>query len=141
MQGYWNLPKETAETITLDGWLKTGDLGHLDQNSRLFISAGRKKDLIIRAGENVSPLAIENILINHPAILEAAVVGVLDERTGERVKAYVVLRQQTSATGSELKSYCRKNLPAFMTPDDFQFMKELPKTATGKILKAELKKT
>ena len=140
MRGYWNLPKETAETITFDGWLKTGDLGHLDQNNRLFISAGRKKDLIIRAGENVSPLAIENILINHPAILEAAVVGIPDERTGERVKAYVVLRQQTSATGSELKSYCRKNLPAFMTPDDFQFMKELPKTATGKILKAELKK-
>ena len=140
MQGYWNLPKETAETITFDGWLKTGDLGHLDQNNRLFISAGRKKDLIIRAGENVSPLAIENILINHPAILEAAIVGVPDERTGERVKACVVLRQQTTATDSELKSYCRKNLPAFMTPDDFQFMKELPKTATGKILKAELKK-
>ena len=140
MRGYWNLPKETTETITSDGWLKTGDLGHLDEKNRLFISAGRKKDLIIRAGENVSPLAIENTLMNHPAILEVAVLGVPDERAGERVKVCVVLRQEATATERELKSYCRKNLPAFMTPDYFQFMKELPKTATGKILKTELKK-
>jgi len=141
MQGYWNLPKETAETITSDGWLKTGDLGHLDKKNRLFISAGRKKDLIIRAGENVSPLAIENALMNHPAIAEVAAVGVSDERAGERVKVCIALRPETTTTESELKSYCRKNLPAFMVPDYFQFMEELPKNATGKILKTELKKT
>jgi len=141
MQGYWNLPKETANTITSDGWLKTGDLGHLDKENRLFISAGRKKDLIIRAGENVSPLAIENALMNHPAIAEVAAVGVSDERAGERVKVCIALRPETTVTESELKSYCRKNLPAFMVPDYFQFMEELPKNATGKILKTELKKT
>ena len=141
MQGYWNLPKETAKTITSDGWLKTGDLGHLDKENRLFISAGRKKDLIIRAGENVSPLAIENALMNHPAIAEVAAVGVSDERAGERVKVCIALRPETTTTESELKSYCQKNLPAFMVPDYFQFMEELPKNATGKILKTELKKT
>jgi long-chain acyl-CoA synthetase len=140
MHGYWNLPKETAITITADGWLKTGDLGHLDKENRLFISAGRKKDLIIRAGENVSPLTIENALMNHPAIAEVAAVGVPDERTGERVKVCITLRTEMTITENELKSFCRKNLPAFMVPDYYQVMKELPKNATGKILKTELKK-
>ena len=141
MQGYWNLPKETAKTITSDGWLKTGDLGHLDKKNFLFISAGRKKDLIIRAGENVSPLAIENALMNHPAIAEVAAIGVADKRTGERVKVCIALRPEATTTESELKSFCRKNLPAFMVPDYFQVMEELPKNATGKILKSKLKKT
>jgi long-chain acyl-CoA synthetase len=140
MQGYWNLPKETADAITPNGWLKTGDLGYIDKKNRLFISAGRKKDLIIRAGENVSPLAIENVLMNHPAIAEVAAVGVPDERAGERVKVCIALRHGTIVTENELKSYCRKNLPVFMIPDYFQFMEELPKNATGKILKTKLKK-
>ncbi len=140
MQGYWNLPKETADAITPDGWFKTGDLGHIDKENRLFISAGRKKDLIIRAGENVSPLAIENALMNHPAIAEVAAVGLPDERAGERVKVCIALRHGKILTENELKSYCRKNLPTFMVPDYFQFMEELPKNATGKILKTELKK-
>ena len=78
--------------------------------------------------------------MNHPAIAEVAAVGVYDERTGERVKVCISLRHGTIATENELKSYCRKNLPAFMIPDYFQFMEELPKNATGKVLKAELKK-
>ena len=139
MKGYWNKPDETAETLSADGWLKTGDLGHLDEKGRLFISAGRKKDLIIRAGENVSPLAIENALMGHPAIAEVAAVGIADERIGEKVKVCVVLRQDTDATEQELKSFCRQKLPAFMAPDMFQFMESLPKTATGKILKSELR--
>ena len=139
MKGYWNKPEETAETLSADGWLRTGDLGHLDEKGRLFISAGRKKDLIIRAGENVSPLAIENALMGHPAIAEVAAVGIADERIGEKVKVCVVLRQDTDATEQELKSFCRQKLPAFMTPDMFQFMESLPKTATGKILKSELR--
>jgi long-chain acyl-CoA synthetase len=139
MKGYWNKPDETAETLSADGWLRTGDLGHLDEKGRLFISAGRKKDLIIRAGENVSPLAIENALMGHPAIAEVAAVGIADERIGEKVKVCVVLRQGTDATEQELKSFCRQKLPAFMTPDMFQFMESLPKTATGKILKSELR--
>ena len=86
-------------------------------------------------------MAIENALINHPAIAEVAAVGVPDERTGERVKVCIALRPETTTTESELKAYCQKNLPAFMVPDYFQFMEELPKNATGKILKTELKKT
>ena len=141
MKGYWNKPDETAETLSADGWLRTGDLGHLDEKGRLFISAGRKKDLIIRAGENVSPLAIENVLMSHPAIAEVAAVGIPDERLGEKVKVFAVLREGQQATEQELKDLCRKKLPAFMTPDTFQFMESLPKTASGKILKSELRAT
>ena len=141
MKGYWNKPGETKETIDSEGWLRTGDLGHLDEKGRLFISVGRKKDLIIRAGENVSPLAIENALMSHPAIAEVAVVGMADERLGEKVKVFAVLHQGSQATDQELKDLCRKKLPIFMIPDTFQFMESLPKTATGKILKSELRET
>ncbi len=141
MSGYWKRIEETKETIQPDGWLKTGDLGHLDEKGRLYISAGRKKDLIIRAGENVSPLAIENALMGHPAPAEVAAVGIADERVGEKVKVCVVLREGADATEQELKDFCRKNLPAFMTPDLIEFHESLPKTATGKIIKSELKKT
>ncbi|MZH46867.1 MAG: long-chain fatty acid--CoA ligase [Nitrospinae bacterium] len=139
MQGYWKKPKETEETLTADGWLKTGDLGHMDEKGRLFISAGRIKDLIIRAGENVSPLAIENALMNHPAVIEVAAVGIPDERVGEKVKVFVALREGTRTNEQKLKELCREKLPAFMIPDKFQFMESLPKTATGKILKSELR--
>lgn len=139
MSGYWKHPKETRETIQEDGWLRTGDLGHFDEKGRLYISAGRKKDLIIRAGENVSPLAIENALMGHPALAEVAAVGIADDRVGEKVKACVVLREGANATEQELKDFCRKNLPAFMTPDLIEFHESFPKTATGKIIKSELK--
>jgi long-chain acyl-CoA synthetase len=141
MKGYWGKPDETAETISADGWLRTGDLGHLDEKGRLYISAGRKKDLIIRAGENVSPLAIENALMSHPGISEVAAVGIPDERVGEKVKVFAVLREGAEVTDQELKGLCREKLPAFMIPDAFQFMESLPKTATGKILKSELRNT
>ena len=131
MKGYWKKPNETAETLSADGWLRTGDLGHMDEMGRLFISAGRIKDLIIRAGENVSPLAIENALMIHPAIAEVAAVGITDERIGEKVKVFAVLREGKQVTEEELKKLCRKKLPAFMIPDLFQFIEFLPKTATG----------
>ena len=137
MLGYWNRPNETRETLTADGWLKTGDLGHLDKNNLLYISGGRKKDIIIRAGENVSPLAIENALLNHPAVAEAAAIGIAHPRAGEQVKACVVLRQGASADEVELKNYCRKVLPAFMVPDIIKTYEALPKTATGKIIKSQ----
>ncbi len=139
MKGYWNKPDETAQILSADGWLRTGDLGHLDDKGRLYISAGRIKDLIIRAGENVSPLAIENTLMSHPAIAEVAAVGIPDERVGEKVKVFAVLRDGNQATEQELKELCRKKLPTFMIPDMFQFLESLPKTATGKILKSELR--
>ena len=139
MKGYWKKSDATAETLSADGWLRTGDLGHMDEKDRLFISSGRIKDLIIRAGENVSPLAIENALMSHEAIAEVAAIGIADERIGEKVKVFAVLREGTQATEQELKELCRKKLPAFMIPDLFQFMESLPKTATGKILKSELR--
>ena len=141
MKGYWKKADETSETLSADGWLRTGDLGHMDEKGRLFISSGRIKDLIIRAGENISPLAIENALMSHEAITEVAAVGIADERIGEKVKVFAVLREGTQATEQELKELCRKKLPAFMIPDIFQFMESLPKTATGKILKSELRAT
>ena len=139
MRGYWKRPEETRETIRPDGWLKTGDLGHFDEKGRLYISAGRKKDLIIRAGENVSPLAIENTLMGHPALAEVAAVGISDERVGEKVKVCIVLREGADTTEQELKEFCRKNLPAFMIPDLIELHESLPKTATGKIIKDQLK--
>jgi long-chain acyl-CoA synthetase len=139
MKGYWKKPNATAETLSADGWLRTGDLGHIDEKDRLFISSGRIKDLIIRAGENVSPLAIENALMSHEAIAEVAAIGIANERIGEKVKVFAVLREGTQATEQELKELCRKKLPTFMIPDLFQFMESLPKTATGKILKSELR--
>lgn len=141
MRGYWKNPEETQAILTPDGWLKTGDLGHMDDKNRLYISAGRKKDLIIRAGENVAPLAIENALMNHPAMAEVAAVGVPDKRVGEKVKACVVLREGTQADERELKEFCRKRLPAFMIPDIFQFYETLPKNAAGKILKTQLRES
>ena len=139
MHGYWKRPEETRETIRLDGWLKTGDLGHFDEKGRLHISAGRKKDLIIRAGENVSPLAIENTLMGHPAPAEVAAVGISDARVGEKVKVCIVLREGSDTTEQELKEFCRKNLPTFMIPDIIELHDSLPKTATGKIIKDQLK--
>jgi long-chain acyl-CoA synthetase len=139
MPGYWKLPEETREAFTDDGWLKTGDLGHRDDAGRLYISAGRKKDLIIRAGENVAPLAIENVLSNHPAILEAAAVGVPHDRLGEQVVACVVLGEGQIITELELKNYCRIKLPPFSVPDRFKFYETLPKNTIGKILKTRLR--
>ncbi len=141
MRGYWKNPQETQKTMTPDGWLKTGDLGHLDEKKRLYISAGRKKDLIIRAGENIAPLAIENALMNHPALMEAAVIGIPDDRLGEKVKACIVLREGAGADEQELKKFCRERLPAFMVPDIIQFHESLPKNATGKVLKNQLRES
>ena len=139
MSGYWNRVEETKEIIQPDGWLKTGDLGHLDKKGLLYISAGRKKDLIIRAGENVSPLTIENTLMSHPAPAEVAAVGIPDERVGEKVKVCIVLREGANTSEQELKNFCRKKLSRFMTPDIIEFHDSLPKTATGKIIKEQLK--
>ena len=94
MGSYWKRPKETELAFDKDGWFRTGDLGHLSKEGRLYISAGRKKDLIIRAGENVSPVVIENRLTQHPTILEAAAVGVPHDRLGEQIKACIVIKKK-----------------------------------------------
>lgn len=135
MDSYWKRPDETKLAFDEEGWFRTGDLGHLDKENRLYISAGRKKDLIIRAGENVSPLVIENRLIQHPEVTEAAAVGIPDDRLGEKIKACVVLRENSEITKTSIKSFCKETLPAYMVPDFVQFYEALPKNPTGKILK------
>ena len=138
MGGYWNSPEDTKLAFDDEGWFRTGDLGHIDEKGRLFISAGRKKDLIIRAGENVSPLAIENRLIQHPLIAEDAAVGVPHDRLGEQIKACIVTREGNELTTGAIKGFCKETLPSYMIPDLVQFYNELPKNQTGKIIKTKL---
>ncbi len=139
MLGYFNLPEATIETMTEDGWLKTGDLGHFDAQGNLYISGGRKKDLIIKAGENISPLRIENTLYQHPAIQEACVFSVPDPKLGEDIFAAIALKEGQRADIPALKKFCREQLTPFMCPTYFRIYKELPKNAMGKILKKDLK--
>jgi long-chain acyl-CoA synthetase len=138
MKGYLNKPAETAEALR-NGWMHTGDMGHLDGEGDLFIT-DRKKDLIIRGGENISPGAVEEVLYGHPAVLEAAVVGTPDPVYGEEVKAFVVLRPGFKASEQALIDYCLKVLARYKAPKSVVFLDALPKSPVGKILKRELRK-
>ncbi len=136
MRGYYKKPEATAEAI-IDGWFHTGDIGTRDEDGYYYI-VDRKKDLIIRGGFNVYPREIEEVLYGHPAIAEAAVIGVPHERHGEEVKAIVALKPGAEATEEELIAYCKEHLAAYKYPRSFEFKGELPKGPTGKILKREL---
>ncbi len=136
MKGYWHNPEATASAFTGD-WLHTGDLGYFDEDGFLFI-VSRKKELIIRGGYNVYPSEIENVLHAHPAVAEAAVVGIPDERLGEEVMAVVIVRPSMDLLERELVGYCRERLAAYKCPRIFQFRSELPKNTLGKVLKDEL---
>ena len=138
MKGYWNKPAETAEAIR-NGWLHTGDIGHIDEDGYIFIT-DRKKDMIISGGENIFPREIENILYQHHAVLEAGVIGIPDSVYGEVVKAFVVLKSASEATVEELMNYCTEQLPKYKRPKAIQLMDALPKSAVGKILRRELRK-
>jgi long-chain acyl-CoA synthetase len=138
MRGYWNKPEETAE-ILKGGWLHTGDIGYVDESGYFWIT-DRKKDLIIKAGENISPRVIEEVLFKHPKISEAAVIGIKDEIYGENIKAFVVLKPGQAATESEVIEYCQTKLTNFLVPKEVAFMKALPKSLVGKVLKKELRK-
>lgn len=138
MLGYWNRPDDTTKTLTPDGWLLTGDIATVDEDGYAFI-VDRKKDLIIASGYNVYPRDVEEVLYKHPAILEAAVVGVPDEYRGENVKAFLVAREGHQVTEQEMAEYCRSQLAAYKVPRMFEFRTELPKTAVGKILRRALK--
>ena len=136
MKGYLNHPEATAEAFTAD-WLHTGDLGYFDQDGFLFI-VSRKKELIIRGGYNVYPSEIENVLDGHPAVAEAAVVGIPDARLGEEVMAVIIRRPAMTVGEPELVAYCRRRLAAYKCPRVYQFRSELPKNTLGKVLKDEL---
>jgi len=138
MKGYWNLPEETAKTIK-DGWLYTGDIGYIDEDGYFYIT-GRKKDIIIRGGENVSPKEVEEVLLQHPAVAEAGVVGIPDAVYGEEIKAFVVIKPNKRVNEEELIAFCKDRLPTFKLPKMVQFTKSLPKNLLGKVLRAELRK-
>ena len=135
--GYWRNPDAT-EAVLQDGWLATGDVAERDEEG-FYRIAGRLKELVISGGENVYPAEVESVLHDHPAVAEAAVVGVPDERWGEVCAAFVVLREGTTATGDELRAHCAERLARFKVPRSVALVGELPRSALGKVLKDELR--
>jgi long-chain acyl-CoA synthetase len=135
--GYWNKPEATATSIP-GGELRTGDVGFMDAEGWFYI-VDRKKDMINAAGYKVWPREVEDVLYGHPAVREAAVVGVPDEYRGETVKAFVSLRPGVGVTEQQLVDYCREQMAAYKYPRSVEFVAELPKTTTGKILRRELR--
>ena len=139
MRGYYNLPRETGETLRR-GWLHTGDLAKMDEEGYIYI-VDRKKDMINVRGLNVYPREVEEVLYSHPAIAEAAVIGVKDKTKKELPKAFLVLKEGRSISKKEIIRYCQEKLASYKVPHKIEFRKELPKTATGKILKRALKES
>ncbi|WP_409484036.1 long-chain-fatty-acid--CoA ligase [Arsenicicoccus dermatophilus] len=142
MRGYRGRPDATAAAIDADGWFRSGDLGRVDEDGYYFI-VDRAKDMIIRGGYNVYPREVEEVLYEHPAVLEAAVVGIPHELYGEEVAAFVALRPESGLAGSdetaaELRTFCQERLAGYKYPREIRFVDALPKGATGKILKREL---
>ena len=136
MQGYWNRPEETAQTLR-DGWLHTGDLASVDEQG-YFRIVGRKKEMIVAGGYNIYPDEVDQILSSHPCVLECATIGIPDERRGETVKSFVVLKPGTEATTDEIIEFCRENLAAYKVPRSLEFREELPKSSVLKILRRKL---
>ena len=137
MRGYWNRPEATAEVLSDDGWLRTGDIGRMDEQGFVFIE-DRKKDLILVSGFNVYPNEVEDVVVSHPGVLEAVVVGVQDERAGEAVRLFAV-KKDPSLTKAELIEYCRESLTGYKIPREVIFKDELPKTNVGKVLRRALR--
>lgn len=137
MKGYWNLPDETAKAIR-DGWLHTGDLVTMDEEGYVFV-VDRAKDIIISGGENISSKEVEDVLYSHPDVLEAAVIGIPDERWGEAVHAVVVRKPGAKLKGEALVEYCKQNLASFKKPQSIEFMEALPRNILGKVEKDKLK--
>ena len=137
MKGYWDRPDATSEAINDEGWFHSGDMAKVDEDGYFFI-VDRKKELIIRGGYNVYPREVEEVLYEHPAVKEAAVVGVPDEALGEEVGAAVVLCEGASADADEIRAYVKEQVAAYKYPRKLWFMDELPKGPTGKILKREI---
>ena len=136
MKGYWKMPEETSEVLQ-DGWLYTGDMAIMDQEG-FFSIVDRKKDMIISAGMNIYPREVEEVLHQHPNIVEAAVVGIPSKVREETVKAYVVLEENQELTQQELIKFCTDKLAKYKIPKRIEFVKELPKSALGKVLKRVL---
>jgi long-chain acyl-CoA synthetase len=137
MAGYWNRPDETAKVMTADGYFRTGDIGVMDENGYTKI-VDRKKDMILVSGFNVYPNEIEEVIASHPGVLECAVIGVPDAKSGEAVKAFIV-RKDPSLTADDVIKFCGTQLTAYKVPKQIEFRTDLPKTNVGKILRRELR--
>ena len=137
MKGYYKDPEETARASTADGWLHTGDLGHLDEDGFVFVT-GRIKELIIKGGENIAPREIDEVLLKHPAILEAAAAGIPDQHYGQEIMACVVLKPGHQCSEAELHNFCLLVLGRYKTPKAIRFVSELPKGPSGKVQRLKL---
>ena len=137
MKGYYKNPQATAESFTPDGWLRTGDLGHRDADGFFFVT-GRIKELIIKGGENIAPREIDEALLKHPAVLDAAAVGIPDPHYGQEILACVVLREGMACDEAELRGYCEQQLGRYKTPKQFRFVADLPRGPSGKVQRRKL---
>jgi len=143
MKGYWNMPTETANALRTGpdgqpGWFYSGDIGYMDEDGYFHIT-DRKKDIIIAGGYNIYPAEVEAVLFEHPAVKEAAVVGVVDPRRGETVKAFIVLKEGESATEEEIIGFCRERMATYKAPRIIEFRDDLPKSIIGKVLRRSLR--
>jgi long-chain acyl-CoA synthetase len=137
MREYYDNPEETRRAFTADGWLRTGDVGYVDEDGFYFVT-GRLKELIIKGGENIAPREIDDALYRHPAVLEAAAVGIPDAHYGQQILAAVVLKPGAAASETELRAFCERELGPFKTPKEFRFFAELPKGPSGKVQRLKL---
>jgi len=137
MKGYWNRPEATAEVLDGEGWFRTGDIGRVDEDGYFFI-VDRKKELVIRGGYNVYPREVEEVLYEHPAVREVAVIGLPHDDLGEEVAAAIALKEGAQATAGELRAFVKDRVAAYKYPRVVWLVDELPKGPTGKILKREI---
>jgi long-chain acyl-CoA synthetase len=138
MKGYWRRPKETAETIDADGWLRSGDAGYHDEDGYLYI-CDRVKDMICSGGENIYPAEVESAVFGHPDVAEVAVVGMPDDRWGESVLAVVVPCADAEADEESVLAWARERIAGYKAPRAVRFVDALPKSAAGKILRREVR--
>ena len=137
MQGYLDQPEETAKTITKDGWLRTGDLGRMDEDGFVFVT-GRIKELIIKGGENIAPREVDEALLSHNAVLEAAAFARPCDNYGQTVEACVMLKSSAPLDLDELMAHCHDKLGKFKSPDKIHILPELPKGPSGKVQRLKL---
>jgi fatty-acyl-CoA synthase len=140
MQGYWNDPERTAEAIDRQRWMHTGDLATMDEQGYVRV-VGRIKDMVIRGGENVYPREIEEFLYTHPHVADVQVVGVPDERYGEELMAWIVLRSGAECSEEEIREFCRGRIAHFKIPRYVKFVDSFPMTITGKVQKFKIRET
>ena len=137
LKAYYKNPEATQAAFTPDGWLRTGDLGHRDPDGFFFVT-GRIKELIIKGGENIAPREIDEALLQHPAVLDAAAVGIPDRHYGQDIMACIVLRPEQAVDEAALREFCQDHLGRYKTPKVFRFVDELPRGPSGKVQRLKL---